>query len=113
VGRGRVTGASTVTGGRLDCASAPENDATAIRPATAVTFRPERLSDFSLAEFIAAFERSDLGVFALFIHSPQTKIQSAHASFAMSARMWLSSEKNRVNANRSKPGLNLSSSKRF
>jgi hypothetical protein len=31
------------------------------------------LSDFSLAEFIAAFERSDLGVFALFIHSPQTK----------------------------------------
>ena len=44
-GRGRATGASTVTGGRLDCcASAPENEATAIRPATAVTFLPELFS---------------------------------------------------------------------
>jgi hypothetical protein len=42
--------------------------ATAIRPATAETLRPE-LSDFPPTEFIAAFERNDLGVLALFIEA--------------------------------------------
>ena len=63
--RGRATGASIVTGGRFDCcASAPENEATAISPATAETFRPELLSNFSSTELIVAIERNDLGAFA-------------------------------------------------
>jgi hypothetical protein len=53
--------------------------ATAIRPATAETLRPE-LSEFPRAEFIAAFERNDLGVFAMFIEArPQNQIRSAQA----------------------------------
>jgi len=64
-GRGRATGASIVTGGRLDCcASAPENEATAIRLATAETFRPELLSNFSSTELTVAIDRNDLGAFA-------------------------------------------------
>src|SRR5207247_5361875 len=70
-GRGRATGASTVTGGRLDCcASAPENDATAMRPATAETFLPELFSVVWPTELIAASKRSDLGAFARFITCP-------------------------------------------
>src|SRR5437660_11375861 len=70
-GRGRATGASTVTGGRLDCcASAPENDATAIRPATAETVLPELFSIAWLTELIAPSKRSDLGAFAWFITRP-------------------------------------------
>jgi len=64
-GRGRVTGASTVTGGRFDCcASAPENDATAIRPATADTFVPEPPSNLSSTRSTIAIERNDLGAIA-------------------------------------------------
>jgi hypothetical protein len=69
-GRGRATGASTVTGGRFVfdcCASAPDNVATAIRLATAETFRPEWFSNVSLIEFNAAYERNELGIFAVFI----------------------------------------------
>src|SRR5438046_8535906 len=70
-GRGRATGASTVTGGRLDCcASAPENDATAIKPATAETFLPELFSTVWLTELIATLKRSDLGALVLFITRP-------------------------------------------
>src|ERR1700709_1769843 len=70
-GRGRATGASTVTGGRLDCcASAPENEATAIRPATAETALPSSFSIVWLTELIAASKRSDLGAFAWFITRP-------------------------------------------
>src|SRR5204862_4865974 len=70
-GRGRATGASTVTGGKLDCcASAPENDAAAIRPATAVTVLPELFSNVWLTELIAASKRSDLGACTLFSDAP-------------------------------------------
>jgi hypothetical protein len=70
-GRGRATGASTVTGGRgACCASAPENEATAIRPATDETFLPELLSILSPTELIAAIERNDLGALVLFIPHP-------------------------------------------
>jgi hypothetical protein len=58
----RATGASTLTGGRSDgCASAPETDATAIRPATADTLL-EMPSNFPALSWIAAFARSDRGV---------------------------------------------------
>jgi hypothetical protein len=80
-GRGRATGASTVTGGRLDCcASAPENDATAIKPATAETFRPELLSGFSFAELFVADARNDFGILALLINPiPKIQLQLIHA----------------------------------
>ena len=61
-GFGRATGASTVTGGRSDCfAFAPETDATAIRPATALTFLPETVSKPSALALTAANERNDRG----------------------------------------------------
>jgi hypothetical protein len=114
-GRGRATGASTVTGGRFDCcASAPENEATAIIPATAETFRPEQLSNFSLTEFIAALERSDLGVFALFIPRAPTEFQIADAVHSrISDGALVSSEKIRVNAIAALEWLNRSRSNRF
>jgi hypothetical protein len=38
------------------------------------------LSDVSLTEPIVAFERNDLGIFAIFMEArPQSQIQSAHA----------------------------------
>jgi hypothetical protein len=52
-----------LTGGRLDdcCASAPENDATAISPATAETLVPEAPSIFPSAKLTAAIARNDRG----------------------------------------------------
>jgi hypothetical protein len=47
---------------------------------------PAWISDLSLTEFIAAFERNDLGVFALFMLLAPNQIRSAHALLAMSAR---------------------------
>ncbi|MFK4540024.1 hypothetical protein ABIA00_008207 [Bradyrhizobium ottawaense] len=63
VGRGRSTGASTVTGGRFDCcACAPlDTDATAIKLATAETFLPETPANFSSTRPNAATERNDFG----------------------------------------------------
>src|SRR5882757_867567 len=77
-GRWRATGASTVTGGRLDCwASAPENDATAIRPATAVTVLPELFSMDWLTDLIAVSKRSDFGAFILFMtRAPEKNVGS-------------------------------------
>jgi hypothetical protein len=46
------------------CASAPVTEATAIRPATAVTFLPVAPSAFSSNELIVANDRSDRGATA-------------------------------------------------
>jgi len=115
-GRGRATGASTVTGGRFDCcASAPENEATAIRPATAETFRPELLSNFSSTELIVAIERNDLGAFASPIpFAPLNSIPiRSRDSFAASDKVLVSGEKIGVNAITMQRRLNPSRSKRF
>jgi hypothetical protein len=101
-GRGRATGASTVTGGRFGCcASAPENEATAIRPATAETFLPELLSNFAPTELTVAIERNDLGAFALPITRPQLNFSPRILSHATNCPIALvSSVKMRVNADR-------------
>jgi hypothetical protein len=72
------------------------------------------LSNFSLTEFIAALERSDLGVFALFIPAPLTEFQIADAVHSrVSDAALVSSEKIRVNAIAAQKWLNRSRSNRF
>jgi hypothetical protein len=59
--------------------------ATAISPATAETLRPE-MSDLSSTEVIAAFERNDLGGFAMFIEArPQTTLDLLENPIATSS----------------------------
>jgi hypothetical protein len=79
------------------CASAPENEATAISPATAETFRPELLSNFSSTELIVAIERNDLGAFA----SP---ILFAPLSHPNSLMRFICSERQSVGIGRKKSG---------
>jgi hypothetical protein len=100
-GRGRATGASIVTGGRDDCwASAPENEATAIRPATAETFLPEWLSGLSGTGLIAATDRNDLGIFAAPILTGTLNSNSLTQSLCGERpKVLVSSEKFPVNAN--------------
>jgi hypothetical protein len=74
---------------------------------------PAWISVLSLAEFNAAFKRSDLGVLALFIYSPLPDFDLLTRGHALSARMWLSSEKNRVNAIAAMAYLNTSRSNQF
>jgi hypothetical protein len=63
---GRATGASIVTGGRLDCcASAGEKEAAAMRPATADTLPTELTSSDLSIDPAATTVRNDLGTLAL------------------------------------------------
>ena len=52
-----------MTGGSACCASAPENDATAIKPAIAETFLPELPSIASSTRPLVAIKRNDRGAF--------------------------------------------------
>ena len=62
-----------IAGGRLDCcASAEENEATAMSPATAETL-PTLASDGLLIRSAAAIVRNDLGILALLINVPMSK----------------------------------------